>query len=285
MVRNDFAVLILTHGRADEMLTLDTLRSVNYTGRWYMVIDTEDDQREKYYANFGKEHCIVFDKAVIGQETDAGDNFPGRTAILWARNASFGIARDLGLTYFQMMDDDYASARIKYSNTSKTGLFNRQLKCYDDCIEMAIRFLDATGALSVAFGQGGDWIGGIRNAYSEIMVSRKCMNTFICRADRPFKFFGRMNEDVSTYVRAGMLGQKMFSIMPVYFNQAETQSITGGMTDEYKGAGTYVKTFYSVMYAPSGAKVGTIKQRFARVHHHLSWRNIAAKIIDPKYKK
>lgn len=285
MVRNDFAVLILTHGRADEMLTLDTLRKMNFTGRWYMVVDNEDDQVLRYREKFGSEHVVVFDKAAVAEWTDAGDNFPGRTAILWARNASFQIARDLGLTYFQMMDDDFAEVQLKYTNQDRTRLLARQLKCYDDCVEMAINFLDATGALSVAFGQGGDWIGGIGNQFAEAPVSRKCMNTFICRADRPFKFAGRMNEDVSTYVLNGMRGGLMFSIMPIAVLPPPTQSIAGGMTDEYKDSGTYVKTFYSVMYAPSAVKVGTMKRYCARVHHSLSWRNIAAKILDPKYKK
>ena len=285
MVRNDFAVFILTHGRADEMLTLDTLRAVNYTGRWYMVIDDEDGQRPQYEKNFGKEHIIVFSKEETAKYTDAGDNLPGRTAILWARNASFGIAKDLGLKYFQMLDDDYTGGELKYTNEERSRLFGRPLKCYDDCVEMAIRFLDTTDAMAVAFAQGGDWIGGVGNPYSEAPVSRKCMNTFICRTDKPFKFFGRMNEDVSTYVRAGMLGLKMFSIMPIMVHQAETQKLGGGMSEEYKDGGTYQKTFYSVMYAPSAVKVSTMRSNRARVHHSLCWRNIAAKIIDEKYKK
>lgn len=284
-MRNDFAVLILTHGRAKEILTLDMLRSVNYTGRWYLVLDNEDSQIDEYKSRFGAEHCLVFDKAAIARETDAGDNFPGRKAILWARNASFGIARDLGLTYFQMLDDDYAMIQLKYTARERTQLAARVLRTYDDCIEMAISFLDATGALSVAFGQGGDWIGGVGNKFAELPVSRKCMNSFICRVDRPFKFAGRMNEDVSTYVRNGMTGRLMFSIMPISIIPPETQSIEGGMTEEYKDSGTYVKTFYSVMYAPSAVKVGTMKRYFARVHHSLTWKNIAVKIIKEQYKK
>jgi len=285
MVRNDFAVLILTHGRAKEMLTLNMLQKVHYTGRWYMVLDDEDDQVQDYIDLYGADHCVIFNKDAVGEWTDAGDNFPGKTAILWARNASFGIARDLGLTYFQMLDDDFASIQIKYADADRTKLYGRQFQVYDDAVEMAIRFLDATGALSVAFGQGGDWIGGIGNQFAETPVSRKCMNSFICRTDRPFKFSGRMNEDVSTYVRNGMTGRLMFSIMPIAIIPPETQTIAGGMTEEYKDSGTYVKTFYSVMYAPSAVKVGTMKRYCARVHHSLSWRNIAAKIIDPKYKK
>lgn len=43
---NDFCVFILTHGRADNVVTLKTLLADGYTGDWYMVIDDEDDQED-----------------------------------------------------------------------------------------------------------------------------------------------------------------------------------------------------------------------------------------------
>lgn len=36
------------------------------------------------------------------------DNFNEHRAILYARNESFRIARELGLTYFLQLDDDYS---------------------------------------------------------------------------------------------------------------------------------------------------------------------------------
>ena len=91
-MRNDFAILILTHGRAGNILTLDALKKARYTGAWFMVLDDEDSQLNDYQELYGKEHCYVFSKAEVAKTTDAGDNLPGRTAILWARNASFAIA-------------------------------------------------------------------------------------------------------------------------------------------------------------------------------------------------
>ena len=285
MVRNDFAILILTHGRAGQVITLNTLKTVGYTGRWYCVLDDEDEQIAEYERQYGKEHCIVFNKREIAQNTDAGDNVPGRKAILWARNASFDIARQLGLTYFQMLDDDFQDFQLKFTDELNEHLLGRKIICYDDCINAAIDFLDSSKALSVAFAQGGDWIGGIDNPFIDTLVTRKCMNSFICRTDRPFKFYGRMNEDVSMYVRNGILGNLVFSIMPIVVIQRMSQSLSGGMSEEYIEKGTYQKTFYSVMYAPSAVKVGVIKRTFARIHHNLSWNNIACKIISEKYRK
>lgn len=54
MMRDDFAVFILTHGRADKVVTLKrVLQAGNYTGKWYMVIDNEDDQADAYIKKYG----------------------------------------------------------------------------------------------------------------------------------------------------------------------------------------------------------------------------------------
>ena len=46
---NDFAVFILSHGRADNIKTLKMLEDGNYTGDWYIVIDNEDKTADRYY--------------------------------------------------------------------------------------------------------------------------------------------------------------------------------------------------------------------------------------------
>ena len=55
MVRDSFAIFILTHGRPDKVLTLTLLEKCNYTGKWYLVIDNEDKTADRYYELYGKE--------------------------------------------------------------------------------------------------------------------------------------------------------------------------------------------------------------------------------------
>ena len=43
-MRNDFAILILTHGRPDNIKTLSSLKRAGYTGKYYIVIDNEDEK-------------------------------------------------------------------------------------------------------------------------------------------------------------------------------------------------------------------------------------------------
>ena len=95
-MRDDFAIFILTHGRADHVFTMDTLRRQGYTGRWYMILDDEDDQAPEYIRRFGKDHIIIFNKREVYDRIDTMDNFHEHRAIVYARNEAYKIAADLG---------------------------------------------------------------------------------------------------------------------------------------------------------------------------------------------
>lgn len=53
----------------------------------------------------------------------------------------------------------------------------------------------------------------------------------------------------------------------------------------YKKYGTYVKSFYSVIYNPSVAKISMMGWKHPRVHHKISFMNCAPRIIPEEYKK
>lgn len=42
-MRDDFGVFIITHGRANEQITLKTLKKCGYSGKVFLVIDDEDE--------------------------------------------------------------------------------------------------------------------------------------------------------------------------------------------------------------------------------------------------
>ncbi len=78
---------------------------------------------------------------------------------------------------------------------------------------------------SIAFAQGGDFIGGIDNGKETYRFNkRKCMNTFICSTERPFEFVGAMNEDVNTYCTKGSRGELFLTIPFASITQTATQS-------------------------------------------------------------
>lgn len=94
----EFAVFILTHGRSEKVYTFDTLRKHGYTGKIYIIIDNEDEQRQDYKNNF--KNVIVFDKKQYAEITDTADNLKARNVVVFARNACWDIAKEIGLSHF-----------------------------------------------------------------------------------------------------------------------------------------------------------------------------------------
>lgn len=282
-MRDDFAVLILTHGRADNVYTVKSLKQAGYTGKWYIVIDNEDDQKERYIKNFGKDRVIEFDKQAVYDRIDTFDNFNNHKAIVYARNASWDIAEKLGLNYFLEFDDDYTSIEYRYIQGEKLKV--QKVKDADRLFERMLDFLDVSGASSVALAQGGDFLGGAQGTNARKGLLRKAMNSFFCRTDTRFEFSGTINEDVNTYTTLAHRGALFFSYVVPTIVQKATQSQGGGMTELYLDGGTYVKTFYTVIACPSAVKVSLMTAKHKRIHHKVIWDHCTPKIINERYKK
>lgn len=283
-MRDDFGVLILSHGRPDLVtLTVTALTKARYSGRWWIVLDDEDETRPAYEERWGADRIVTFSKDEVAGTFDLGDNADGpRSVVVYARNAVDGIARDLGLTYYLEADDDYTyfAHRLNREGTL-TYAYTYRL---DEVLEAFIEFLEATGATTVAFAQGGDFIGGVNGAW-RTPVKRKAMNTFIAKVGRPIQFVGRINEDTTAYVWRGSVGELFLTVTDVAINQINTQEQAGGLTDAYLDLGTYVKSFYSVMWSPSCVKVATLGDLHHRVHHFVEWRHAVPRILSDRYRR
>ena len=285
MKNKDFAAFILTHGRPNDVITYNSLKKSGYTGRIYFIIDNEDDKINEYYKNFGKENVIVFDKLKISKTFDEADNFKDRKSIVYARNACFDIAKDLGIKYFIQLDDDYTTFRFASNEKQEYITKNAAIENLDNIFNAMLNFYKSTNIKSIAMAQGGDFIGGEGSAVWRQKLARKCMNSFICSTDRPFQFIGRINEDVNNYTRNASVGQLFFTTAFVRLEQKQTQSSKGGMTEMYLNNGTYVKSFYSVLFHPSGVSIALMGHKNNRLHHKVKWNNTTPKILDEKYKK
>lgn len=282
-MRNDFCALILTHGRPDRVFTSRTLEKAGYTGPVFYVIDDEDKAADDYYARYG-EKVIMFPKSEIAKTFDDGDNFNDRRAIIYARNAAFEIAKELGYRFFIQLDDDYTAFQYRFDEEGFYGTWDAI--DLDWLFSAMCDYLEATPFAAVALAQGGDWIGGgqASNA-AAIKTSRKAMNTFVCDTEKPFQFVGRINEDVNTYTSAQRRGLPFLTLRGCMIVQTQTQSNAGGMSDLYADSGTYTKSFYSVMYAPSCVKVSAMGDTRMRLHHAVRWKSAAPKILRQDVKK
>ena len=284
MMRDDFCAFILTHGRPNRVHTYKSLKRAGYTGKVYIVIDDEDKTADEYRAKFG-DKVLQFCKKEIAEKIDEGDNFKDRRAIIYARNVCWELTNKVGCKYFVQLDDDYTAFFIRFNSQGKYFKSHR-MKNLDKVFSIMLDFYIATPIKTIAMSQGGDWIGGF--AADKMSLKRKAMNSFICSVDRPFGFYGRINEDVNIYTCESRKGNIFFTMMQVMLVQKTTQMSNGGMSDFYLDSGTYIKTFYSVMYAPSCVKVGILGDNASphyRIHHKINWNKTAPKILQEKWKK
>ena len=283
-MRNDFVAFILTHGRPEKVYTIDALRNAGYTGRIVLVIDNEDKTADQYYEKFGREDVVMFDKLKKSKEFDTIDIGRDRRAIVYARNACFDIAKDLGYKYFLELDDDYTNFRQRFIKDN--GQFGSwYLKDFDAVVDCMLEFLETSGALTVAFAQTGDFIGGSGSKVFKDKLARKAMNSFFCKTENKFDFIGRINEDVNTYVNLGSKGNLFFTVSDMSLDQTQTQANSGGMTELYLNAGTYVKSFFTVISNPSSVKLYTVGSSHKRIHHSINWPVAVPKIISDRFKK
>lgn len=279
-----FAAFILTHKRPQNVRTYQALRKQGYTGDVFLIVDDKDPSLSEYFALYASE-VIVFSKDAIASSFDIADNFKPQNTVTYARNAVFGIANQLGLSHFVQLDDDYAYFATRF-NSALNFVSDIRVKSLDAVFDLVCDLLDSTNAVSIAFAQNGDFIGGSGSGMAtKLSLKRKVMNTWFCKTDRPFKVFGRMNDDVNTYSLLGHRGGLFFTVPNLTLLQSETQSSPGGLTEMYRQFGTYVKSFYTVMFCPSFVRVSVLMSEHPRIHHRIDWAHAVPVIMSEKHRK
>ena len=281
-MRKDFCAFILTHGRPKKVHTVRTLRKHGYTGKVFIVIDDEDGTGEEYKRIYGDD-VLVFSKDEVAKYTDQFDNSSDRRAILWARNACWDLARQQGYRYFAQLDDDYTAwtyrrmgAGHSLSSSDAPEYHGWMIRSLDAVFDALVRVIETTPVTTIALSQGGDHIGGEPR---KERFKRKAMNSFVCSVDKPIRFRGRLNDDVTAYVSLGHTGTLFFTDMELQLIQPRTQGAAGGISEVYRESGTYVKSFYTVMATPSCTSIRIMGTVHKRLHHNINWNKAVPKIL------
>ena len=283
MTNDKFAVVILTHGRADRVVTVPTLRTCGYTGDIYFVCDDEDPQLEQYQERYG-DKVLVFNKDKVAHKFDKMDNLGKKGVVVYARNAVYDLAKKAGLRYIAVLDDDYTLFHWRvegdYSYCCK------RMNKLDEVFETFLEYLKTSKIRTICFAQSGDFIGGKHNETLAVKKTpkRKMMNLFFFDVENPVEFMGTINEDLTASVAESIVGGVVLTSPLVTLSQKITQSNAGGLTEVYLDLGTYVKSFYSVIYAPSAVKIALMGNKDKRLHHSVSWKHCAPKIIREQKK-
>jgi hypothetical protein len=195
----------------------------------------------------------------------------------WA-GALWALARSVGARYFIELDDDYLTFQFHGYDKVPTQSAHKRIMGIDRVFSAMADFVEATGCATLAMAQGGEY------RPERYRLTRKAMNSFVCDVERPFQFMGRLNEDVNAYVTEGNRGRLFFTYWMLQLNQTETQQAAGGLTDLYLDSGTYIKSFYTVMYAPSCTR-GIYSRWAGRIHHSIRWNAAVPKIVHERHRK
>lgn len=287
MTNNDFkkkfAIFILSHGRANEILTVNTLKRQHYTGDYFIVIDNEDDQEDIYRKKFG-DKIIQFDKKAEAEKTDTGDLDDDRRVGVFARNAIQDIADKMGYKYHLQLDDDFSNFSVRYPRGET--LTSGKINDLDYLFKCVVEFFENTNIDVLSFSLPADFMGGVNSPKLKAGLYPKTMGTFFMKQDRKRYFSMRMNDDITTCLLNNRIGNLFLTIAQVMVDTPGTQDMAGGMTDIYVENGTYRKSFYSVMCCPSFVKVYAFRNKLGtRLHHQIEWDYAVPKILNEEYKK
>lgn len=279
MKKNNFAVFILTHGRPDKQLTLETLRKQGYTGKIYLLVDDIDDTVEELRNNYENECDGIhkFHKELYYKNTDTVDNFHNLKSVVYARNASFDLAKHLDLDCFMTIDDDISQFNFRISKDNK--LKAKKITNLDNVLEAHIDFFMNNNISALGFADNCLYFGGLKGQRYKERLTRECYQCVMYKTNEVIKYQGTLCEDLNTILSYGEKGKLFFTNMMISFNTPKRGTNKGGLQELYNENGLYIRSCYSLIVNPSKIRIlhnGKTKNKL---------NNRLPKILNARWKK
>ena len=279
--KREYAIFIPSYNRSDNVKTVDALRKHWYTGEIFIVCSDDDKSLLQYKEKYGNS-VKVFNKEEYWEKTDTVDSFKSMKTVLYARNAIWDIARECWYEYFWVFDDDYTAFNFRWPQWWK--LKAKNIENMDYILDCMLEYYKKTPFKSIAMGQAWDFIWWVWNALVK-WPKRKVMNSFLLSQKRRFRYRWTMNDDVTTYTYYGIRWDLFLTVQKVALIQWLTQQNAWWLTDIYLDKWTYVKSFYTVIVAPSCCKICTMGNVNRRIHHKMLYTYAFPMILSAKWKK
>ena len=280
MENKELAIFIPTHERADNVITLSTLKRIGYTGEVFLVVDNEDKEIEKYKNKYGNK-VIIFNKKEIEERTDTSTNKKGLKTVLFARKFIEEKATELGYRFIMVLDDDIKDIcyRRAYGNKLKKVKMNEA----DKIFSYLCSFVEKGNIAILGIAWAAGFIGGIKGKYSRGLVPGVAASAIIRNMKIPVNYRGAINEDMFAAVDSFTGGYPVFELTSVCFYAFERGMNEGGNNSLYKTyKSDYGIHFNSVLYYPSFCCIGIKK---GKVFLRTNWKNALPKILSDKYKR
>ena len=273
-----YAIVIISHKRADDQRTLKSMREANYRGDWYIMIDDQDPQGQKYIENYG-DHVVIYDKERQYGLTDSMDNFHKLCTDVYARNAVMEWAKGMGYKYVFILDDDITHFRFRFARGEK--LLSAHVTDLTEVTDMVYDFLESTNALAFSFAGSNGMFGGAKGSQWKTRLDRRMYQAMFIRVcDK--RFSGTQNCDENFCMLEGKRGAGIFQSKEITISTPERGSNAGGISEAYQDSGMYVANFYSILCMPSSHKLKPYKKDF---HCYVKRSATVPMILNPRWKK
>lgn len=281
-MRDDFALFILSNGRPDEQLSLNLMLDHGYTGDWYILCDNLDETLDRYKEIYG-DKVIVFNKEEWGEKTDTFGNEKDMRSVVYARNASMHIAREMGYKYMAQFDDDHQKYVIRYEDEGslRTGGIGKRM---NEIVNAFVGYLENSPVGTLTFGYGAPYIGGLNGEFSKGLGTSWVYSTFFIDLEYDFEFRGLHVEDyifVSDYMKRGI---PMYSVYDIQMSTFSRGSNAGGLQDIYDSSSDYEVAFYALMNEPKAVEVTlkTANNKFATTQRPATR---TPKVLNERWRK
>lgn len=248
MTKNKYSVFIISHGRANNQLTVNSLRKCGYNDKIYIIVDNLDKQVDEYIENANGNEIVIFDKEKIFETCDTMDNFHNLSSALYARNFCFELAKRLNIDYFVLLDDDIQHFGIRYDDNGS--LKRKEIASINEVFDIYINYMQKANITCLGFGNEGGYIGGTGGKFSK-GYGRTTNQAMIFKTNTEARFLGTQNEDFNICCK--YFSEIFMEIYGVSIMTPVRGTNDGG--NNYDLSGMYISNFYSLILAPSFNKI------------------------------
>jgi len=279
MMNNEFIdIFIPSYKRANNLKTVKYFTANGYeAGKIHVVIDSEADDKEEYEKECERYNVNLYvyniDEARVRYDFVHRPS-PARRAAGMARNMIYDIARNKGIKFYIVQDDDTQGYEVKrYGKYCRLARINEVVSVFNSIK----RFMEVNRIGLFGLSQTGDYIGGAKC----VLYQPKVMNTTFVNVN--YIYAGERGvQDNDTSMFTGVLNEGYFTgqlMDGVVLKQTQSATAEGGLTDLYKELKLLNKALVTVIQYPSAIIAEKQKMNGGRLHHRINYRYLMPKIL------
>lgn len=277
----NFACMIISHGRPNNIPTVSSLKKSGYSGKIYILIDDEDETIEQYKHNY--RNVIVFNKQYFIDKNDLLFNKSLRKVAVHARNAAEYIAKELDLDYYLLLDDDIVNFHYRYADNK---LHSKKFYNLDFAFDEYIKYMNNANIATIGLAHDGMFLGGNIKMFEQPQHSKNRIlaNAFIRNMRYEVHWGPDMCEDFITSINENNKSNVWITLPFIGIHckkqGMKKQKSDGGNSEAYLVDGNYGVAKFAVLSLPNCYKLSPNMW-----YRCLSYDTIVPKIISQKYKK